>query len=100
MQHHISKRRRAPTPVAAVWALLVAITLVSALESARPASAAVLCLVAGLTAMKVALVIFQFMEVGRAPLWLRAACAAWIIIVMGAVTALVVFPRCCLSLLG
>ncbi len=80
-------------PVFAVWTVLVAITLVSALESARPASAYVLGTIAGLTALKDALVNFNYMEVGRAPLWLKAACVAWIVVAMGTVTVLVVFPH-------
>lgn len=92
MINRIPSHWRPLIPVIAVWTVLVAITQVSALESARPTSVYVLATLAGLTALKVALVIFNFMEVGRAPLWLKAACLAWMAVAMGSATTLLAFP--------
>ncbi|MES2153386.1 MAG: cytochrome C oxidase subunit IV family protein [Pseudomonadota bacterium] len=80
-------------PVFTAWALLVVCTLVSVSDGMRSASPAMLAAVAGLTACKVTLVIFRFMEVERAPLWLRAACLAWIAIIFCMIGALVAFPQ-------
>ncbi|HSW15111.1 MAG TPA: cytochrome C oxidase subunit IV family protein [Solimonas sp.] len=100
MTDRIRSHWHALLPVFAVWTVLVAITQVSVLESARPASAYVLVAIAGLTALKVALVIFSYMEVSRAPLWLKAACVAWITIALGTVTVLMVFPQWSVALVN
>lgn len=100
MTNRIRSPWRTLIPVFAVWVVLVVITLVSVLESAQPGSGYVLGAIAGLTALKVALVIFAYMEVSRAPLWLKAACVAWIGIAMGTVTLLMVFPQWSVALLS
>ncbi|MES2126354.1 MAG: cytochrome C oxidase subunit IV family protein [Pseudomonadota bacterium] len=89
MIHRLLRRQPALAQVFCVWLLLVAITLVSALER----SAIALGFIAVLTALKVALVIFDYMEVGRAPLWLKLACMAWIVLAIGVVSVLLVFPQ-------
>ncbi len=87
-------------PVVAVWAALVALTLLSVRESTSPASAGALCIVALLTALKVALVIFQYMEVGLAPRWLQAVCSAWLVLAIGTASALLLAPGWCIALVG
>ncbi len=92
-----ARRWCALLPVLAVWAVLVVLTLVSVSEGGRQASAAVLAAIAALTALKVALVIFRFMEVGQAPLWLKAACLAWVVLVFAVVGTLVALPQWCVQ---
>ncbi len=100
MRDRIRSHWSSLVPVFAVWAALVAITLVSVFESTQPASAYVLGTIAGLTATKVALVIFAYMEVSLAPFWLKAACIAWIVIAMGTVAVLVAFPHWSVALMN
>ncbi len=100
MINRIRSHWQALIPVFTVWTALVVITLVSVLESTGPTSAYVLGAIAGLTTLKTALVIFNYMEVRLAPFWLKALCIAWIVIAMGSITALTVFPRWSVALLG
>ena len=75
------------------WALLVAVTLISAriggpdparwIGSAAAVSVAVLLIAAA----KVAVVIFVFMEVRQAPLLLRTACGLWLLVATGVLLA-------------
>lgn len=68
---------------ALTWAVLVAITLLawwlSPGHAGRPVepSIAITCLVIVLSAVKVRLIIANFMEVRTAPVWLRRATDAW-----------------------
>lgn len=67
-----------------VWALLVAVTLLSsqiggAGGAARIGSAAVVSVVVlGIAFAKVAMVMFTFMDLARAPLALRVMAAVWL----------------------
>ncbi|MBD3644461.1 cytochrome C oxidase subunit IV family protein [Alcanivorax sp.] len=92
MSHLIGNRVRALRPVLVVWLALVLITLVSALESTQPASIYVLGAIAALTGLKAFLVMFAYMEVSGAPLWLKGVCSAWVIIAIGVATAMMAFP--------
>lgn len=88
----IGCRLRALGTILIVWVALVLITLVSTLESTQAASIYVLGFIAALTALKVILVMFVYMEVSGAALWLKLACGAWVIIAIGAATTMMVFP--------
>ncbi len=76
-------------PLTIVWALLTAVTAVSWLVSRDGGAAhqlnstvtAVVLLIAG---VKAQLVIWYFMEVRRAPLWLKAVTTGWVIAVVAA----------------
>lgn len=93
-----SARARALTvKIMRVWAALVLATVGSWTESLRAASPAA---VVGLAALKVALIVFCYMEVGRAPRWLKLVCGAWIGIVFGIVAACHLLPRDVLRLIG
>ncbi len=70
-----------------VWLILIAITLASwAAGHAAPAAAANGGIVLLLAFAKVAIVVWDFMEVRDAPLWLKAVTGVWLI---GAATLLV-----------
>lgn len=72
-------------PLTIVWALLTAVTVVSWL-TARDGGAAhlvnvtVTVVVLAIAAVKAQLVIWHFMEVRRAPTWLRATTAGWVVV--------------------
>jgi len=76
-------------PPAIVWALLTAVTVVSWLVSrdggaAHQINATVTTVVLLIAAMKAQLVIWHFMEVRRAPVWLKAVTSGWVIAVFTA----------------
>lgn len=69
----------------AVWALLTAVTVVSWLTArdggaAHVVDATVTVVVLLIAAAKTQLVIWHFMEVRRAPMWLRATTTLWLIV--------------------
>lgn len=67
-----------------VWLALITCTIASWSESsAANTSRIVAAVVLVLTAGKVVLVIGSYMEVARAPLWLRLACGLWATAVVG-----------------
>jgi hypothetical protein len=81
-------------PLFLAWAVLVAVTLFSsriggpdpgiALDSAATVTTVVLAIAFA----KVAVVIFAFMEVRRAPIVLRTLCVIWLLGVLGTLLAL------------
>lgn len=76
-------------PLVFVWALLTAVTVVSWLVSrdggaAHQINTTVTTVVFVIAAVKAQLVIWHFMEVRRAPLWLRATTSGWVIALFGA----------------
>jgi hypothetical protein len=81
-------------PLFLAWAVLVAVTLLSAQiggpdPGIRLGSAAmVTTIVLTIAFAKVAVVIFTFMEVRGAPTALRVLCAVWLLGVLGALLAL------------
>lgn len=70
-----------------VWAVLVAATLAAFADGSGSGVAATLVLLA-LAAVKAALVIGVYMEVGGAPTWLRAVCTAWLVVTFGGLAVL------------
>ncbi len=71
-------------PLTAVWALLTTVTVVSWLTardggSAHQLNVAVTVTVLVIAAVKTFLVMWHFMEVRRAPVWLRVTTAGWLI---------------------
>jgi hypothetical protein len=80
-------------PLFLAWALLVAVTLLSArIGGPDPgivlaSASAVTVTVLSIGFAKVAVVIFAFMEVRGAPMALRLACAAWLVVVLGVLLA-------------
>lgn len=71
-----------------VWALLTAVTVVSWLVSrdggaAHQINSTVTTVVLLIAAVKAQLVIWHFMEVRRAPLWLRTVTSGWVIGLFG-----------------
>ncbi len=95
-----ARARALPVKIMRVWAALVLATVGSWTESLRAASPAIVAAVVGLAALKVALIVFCYMEVGRAPRWLKLVCGAWIGIVFGIVAACHLLPRDVLRLIG
>ncbi|QEN14357.1 cytochrome C oxidase subunit IV family protein [Mycolicibacterium sp. ELW1] len=76
-------------PLTIVWALLTAVTVVSWLVSrdggaAHQLNATVTTVVLLIAGVKAHLVIWHFMEVRRAPLWLKAVTGGWVIVVVAA----------------
>ena len=76
-------------PLTIVWALLTAVTAVSWLVSrdggaAHQLNSTVTTVVLLIAAVKAQLVIWHFMEVRRAPLWLKAVTGGWVIVVVAA----------------
>jgi hypothetical protein len=77
-----------------VWSLLVAVTLLSALiggagGAARLGSAALVSvLVLAIAFAKVAMVMFTFMDLTRAPLALRAIACLWLAAALGVLLAI------------
>ena len=75
-------------PLTVVWAVLTAVTVVSWL-TARNGGAShhlnvtVTVAVLVIAAVKTALVIWHFMEVRRAPTWLKVTTSAWLVAVLG-----------------
>jgi hypothetical protein len=72
-------------PLTIVWALLTAVTVVSWLTTrdggaAHLVNATVTVVVLGIAAVKTQLVIWHFMEVRRAPAWLRATTGGWLVV--------------------
>ena len=72
------------SPLTMVWALLVTVTVVSWLTardggSAHVVNASVTVVVLLIAAVKTLLVIWHFMEVRRAPRWLKVATGGWAI---------------------
>ncbi|OBK70269.1 cytochrome C oxidase subunit IV family protein [Mycobacterium sp. 1274761.0] len=71
-----------------VWALLTAVTVVSWLTArdgggTHHLNASVTVVVLLIAAVKTQLVIWYFMEVQRAPTWLKATTTAWLIALFG-----------------
>lgn len=76
-------------PLTLVWALLTAVTVVSWLVSrdggaAHQLNSTVTTVVLLIAAVKAQLVIWHFMEVRRAPVWLKAVTSGWVIAVVAA----------------
>jgi hypothetical protein len=71
-------------PLTIVWALLTAVTIASSLISldggaAHQINATVTTVVLLIAAVKAYLVIQHFMEVRRAPRWLKATTSGWVL---------------------
>jgi cytochrome c oxidase subunit 4 len=71
-------------PLTIVWALLTTVTIVSSLialdgGAAHQINTTVTTAVLLIAAVKVHLVIRHFMEVRRAPLWLKATTSGWVL---------------------
>ncbi|AKK27829.1 cytochrome C oxidase subunit IV family protein [Mycobacterium sp. EPa45] len=76
-------------PLTFVWALLTAVTVVSWLVSrdggaAHQLNSTVTTVVLLIAAVKAQLVIWHFMEVRRAPAWLKAITSGWVVVVFAA----------------
>ena len=76
-------------PLTIVWALLTAVTVVSWLVSrdggaAHQINSTVTTVVLLIAAVKAQLVIWHFMEVRRAPVWLKAVTSGWVVVVIAA----------------
>lgn len=75
-------------PLTIVWAVLTAVTLASWLTAndagdVHQVSATVTVVVLGVAAVKTQLVIWHFMEVRHAPLWLKLTTHGWLIVLFG-----------------
>jgi hypothetical protein len=71
-------------PLTIVWALLTTVTIVSSLialdgGAAHQINTTVTTAVLMIAAVKAYLVIRHFMEVRRAPVWLKAITSAWVV---------------------
>jgi Prokaryotic Cytochrome C oxidase subunit IV len=71
-------------PLTIVWALLTTITIVSSLialdgGAAHQINTTVTTVVLLIAAVKTQLVIWHFMEVRRAPVWLKATTSGWVL---------------------
>jgi hypothetical protein len=71
-------------PLTIVWALLTAVTIVSSLialdgGAAHQINTTVTTAVLLIAAVKAYLVIRHFMEVRRAPVWLKATTSGWVV---------------------
>jgi hypothetical protein len=72
------------SPLTIVWALLTTITIVSSLialdgGAAHQINTTVTTVVLLIAAVKTQLVIWHFMEVRRAPVWLKATTSGWVV---------------------
>jgi caa(3)-type oxidase subunit IV len=72
-------------PLTIVWALLTAITVASWLTArdggaSHQLNAGVTVVVLSIAAVKAQLVIWHFMEVRNAPIWLRVTTTSWVIV--------------------
>ena len=72
------------SPLTIVWALLTTITIVSSLialdgGAAHQINTTVTTVVLLIAAVKTQLVIWHFMEVRRAPGWLKATTSGWVV---------------------
>ena len=72
------------SPLTIVWALLTTVTIVSALialdgGAAHQINTTVTTAVLLIAAVKAYLVIWHFMEVRRAPIWLKATTSGWVL---------------------
>jgi len=72
------------SPLTIVWALLTTITIVSSLiafdgGAAHQINTTVTTSVLLIAAVKTQLVIWHFMEVRRAPAWLKATTSGWVV---------------------
>jgi hypothetical protein len=71
-------------PLTIVWALLTSVTIASSLivldgGAAHQINSTVTTVVLLIAAVKAFLVIWHFMEVRRAPLWLKATTTGWVL---------------------
>jgi hypothetical protein len=71
-------------PLTIVWALLTTVTIASSLialdgGAAHQINSTVTTVVLLIAAVKAFLVIWDFMEVRRAPLWLKATTSGWVL---------------------
>jgi hypothetical protein len=71
-------------PLTIVWALLTTVTIASSLivldgGAAHQINSTVTTVVLLIAAVKAFLVIWHFMEVRRAPLWLKATTTGWVL---------------------
>lgn len=64
------------------WLLLVAMMLYALHLSGILAPPLFLVCALGLTLLKVVLVIWIYMDIRSAPLWLQGLCSAWVVLVM------------------
>nr|WP_042196205.1 cytochrome C oxidase subunit IV family protein [Kibdelosporangium sp. MJ126-NF4]CEL22466.1 hypothetical protein [Kibdelosporangium sp. MJ126-NF4]CTQ89322.1 hypothetical protein [Kibdelosporangium sp. MJ126-NF4] len=80
-----AETKRAEVRIVVVWLALVALTVVARLESQQVATVVLV-----VTMAKVWLVVHHYMEIGKAPLWLKALCDGWIVAVLVMLYLLVV----------
>jgi hypothetical protein len=71
-------------PLIIVWALLTTVTIASSLialdgGAAHQINTTVTTAVLLIAGIKAQLVIWHFMEVGRAPVWLKATTSGWVV---------------------
>jgi hypothetical protein len=71
-------------PLTVVWALLTTVTIVSSLialdgGASHQINATVTTVVLLIAAVKAFLVIWHFMEVRRAPIWLKLTASGWVL---------------------
>jgi Prokaryotic Cytochrome C oxidase subunit IV len=75
------------SPLTLVWAVLTAVTVVSSLialdgGAAHQINTTVTTIVLIIAAVKAQLVISHFMEVRRAPVWLKATTSGWVLVLL------------------
>ena len=80
-------------PLVLVWALLIAVTVMSWLTARDGGAAhrldlAVTVTVLLIAALKAQLVIWHFMEVRRAPAWLKLTTTGWVVVLFGVLLVL------------
>jgi caa(3)-type oxidase subunit IV len=82
------------SPLTYVWLLLSIITVISWWLGTRTSVSAVSVVVVVLIAcVKSRLVIWNFMEVSRAPTWLRVTCDSWLALTFGMIVSFYFFGR-------
>ncbi|QCH24193.1 cytochrome C oxidase subunit IV family protein [Mycobacteroides salmoniphilum] len=102
MSTHMALNIRTDTPVRviATWAVLVAASLASAFLSHDQLSAMGIAGVLMLAAFKALLVMGEYIEIRRAPIWLIAVCGLWTGGVSCCLILLIAAPAWTLTLLG
>ncbi|MGK8558926.1 cytochrome C oxidase subunit IV family protein [Nocardia gipuzkoensis] len=76
--------------IIAVWAVLIVLTVIARVESGHSSSQAIAVMVLAVSMAKVWLVVHSYMEIARAPLWLKILCTAWITVVASMLLSLLV----------
>ncbi|MBA0046866.1 cytochrome C oxidase subunit IV family protein [Mycobacteroides sp. LB1] len=102
MNSHMALDIRADTSarVIATWVVLVAASLASAFLSHEHLSGIGIAGVLLLAAFKALLVIGEYIEIRRAPIWLIAVCGLWTTVVSCCLILLIAAPAWTLALLG